>query len=103
MDPLDGTTVTFNEHHSPYSSEDEDAYVITEILDENGLNLDMGMVSILKTHVTNPDIYELSHRGFLKKDMLKTKALKEIEQMRRFNKFKGEPDPSKIFSVVKKK
>ena len=51
-------------------------------------SLDIGLVSILKTHISNPKTYELSHNGFLKKDRLKTQALKEIEQARRYHQLK---------------
>ena len=37
------------------------------------------LVSILKAHISNPEVYELSHKGFLKKDKMKTQALKELE------------------------
>ena len=60
----DGATVTFNEHASLSSGEED--YVITEAVDENGLNLDMSQISILKAHITNSEIYQLSQKGFTK-------------------------------------
>ena len=39
---------------------------------EMSRSLDIALVSILKTHISNPQKYELSHQGFLKKNMLKT-------------------------------
>ena len=65
------------------------------------------MVSILKAHISNPNIYELSHQGFLKKDIMKKEALKEIEQMRRYIRMKEslpEEKESKIpYSAIKHK
>ena len=39
---------------------------------EMSRSLDIALVSILKTHISNPHKYELTHQGFLKKNMLKT-------------------------------
>ena len=74
---MDDTTVTFNEYQSQ-SSEGEE-YLLTERREDKGLSLDMNMISCLKAHITNPDLYNLSHLGFRKKDQMKTQIIKEIE------------------------
>lgn len=49
--------------------------------------MDLSNISFLKPHVINDDVYKLAHKGFSREQLLKTDAVKSIEQHRRYKKF----------------
>ena len=53
------------------------------------LKIDLSVVSFLKPHIVNEDVYKLAHKGFSRDQQLKTDILKSIEQERRFKRFLG--------------
>ena len=46
----------------------------------NALKIDLSNVSYLKPHIMNPKTYELAHKGFRREEILKTDAIKSLEQ-----------------------
>ena len=53
------------------------------------MKIDLSVVSFLKPHIINDKIYELSHQGFTKEKISKPDVIKNLEQHRRYKRFKG--------------
>ena len=53
------------------------------------LKIDLSVVSFLKPHIVNEDVYKLAHKGVSRDQQLKTDLIKSIEQERRFKRFIG--------------
>ena len=65
---------------SPRKKSDDYGNSSYDVKSKQKMKMDLSVVSFLKPHVINPDLYKLAHQGFTRQQLLKTDVIKSIEQ-----------------------